>query len=217
MVDDTKVTKGSASFRNLLARVNIVEFCIVLIAGGIGGFASVMTVLGTADFWPLRMSGVFAAIVEPVFRGALAGGLGVYLFAPLDRSDLVRTIFFAVACGLAFQTVLEHSASAAGSATQSITNTEQKLAQQAFSQAKANVESIPATAEPLTPEKQEELKKAATDVFRTLPKLPAAERLDAQFTIESVISKFQASGNDAIASDLQKAAIENSLIAAPAE
>lgn len=46
-----------------------------------------------------------------VLLGAIAAGLGVYVLAATDTRQFGRTVFFAVACGLCGQTVLEKSVS----------------------------------------------------------------------------------------------------------
>jgi hypothetical protein len=78
-----------------------------LLAGAIGGLAANITVFYNPAVWAaLGPASLFEFVLGPVLLGALAAGIGVFVLTKTDTSDVVRTFFFAVICGLAFPQVI---------------------------------------------------------------------------------------------------------------
>ncbi|GAB1262172.1 AgmX/PglI C-terminal domain-containing protein [Aurantivibrio plasticivorans] len=84
---------------------------LTLAGGVIGGLVGVINAWSVIQNLGL-FSGAFwwDIVILPSLKGAVAAFLGVFLFSPGKPEDKVKTCAFAIACGLAFQTILESGA-----------------------------------------------------------------------------------------------------------
>lgn len=76
---------------------------MVLIAGGLGGFASWLYGIVMDEPVPGGVWGIFIAMI----LGAFAAGVGVYVLTNTDTRAFARTMFFAALCGFAWKPVCD--------------------------------------------------------------------------------------------------------------
>lgn len=96
------------------------ELTIVVGGGAIGGLISVMEAWGDPSSYPLSIAKVFALFVIPFVKGGAAAGIGVYFLSSFDNKHWIRALFFAVACGLTFPSILTKSGSMVDSVTSQV-------------------------------------------------------------------------------------------------
>ena len=98
----------------------ITELSIVVGGGALGGLISVMEAWGDPSSYPLSLAKVFALLVIPFVKGGAAAGIGVYFLSSFDTKHWIRALFFAVACGLTFPSILTKSGSLVDSVTSQV-------------------------------------------------------------------------------------------------
>lgn len=79
---------------------------MVVGGGALGGLVSVAEAWTDPLAYPLTFAKFATLAVIPFVKGGLAGGIGVYLLTSFDATQVMRTFFFAVTCGLAFPQIL---------------------------------------------------------------------------------------------------------------
>lgn len=77
------------------------EFVAVAFSGAIGGLLAWLTGLAAIAAGE-HLTSLLAALIG----GAIAAGVGIYLIANSDTSQLMKLIFFAALCGISWQAVL---------------------------------------------------------------------------------------------------------------
>jgi hypothetical protein len=173
------------------------EVSLVSGGGALGGILSVISVFGESVFGTQIISSPFStflnAILIPTLKGGVAAGLGVYLLANSDMTNLVRVFFFSIACGLVFPSILDQAATVASKTTTQLANQQVSVATETIKQ---SVESGVAN---------------TADIDKAIQEIRAAQSTaspiileDASQTLEVIILE----GNDAINSTLQNLSID---------
>ena len=98
----------------------ITELSIVVGGGAVGGLISVMEAWGDPSSYPLSLAKFFTLFVIPFVKGGAAAGIGVYFLSSFDTKHWIRALFFAVACGLTFPSILTKSGSMVDSVTSQV-------------------------------------------------------------------------------------------------
>lgn len=98
----------------------ITEMMIIAGGGALGGLVSVMDAWGDPTNYPMTFAKLFALFAVPFVKGAVAAGIGVYVLTSFDSNHIARSFFFAVACGLAFPSILTKSGSMVDSVTSQV-------------------------------------------------------------------------------------------------
>lgn len=82
----------------------------IVVAGAVGGVAANISVFGEPTVLAaFSAASWFKYVLIPMLLGALAAGIGVYVLTKADTTDLIRTFFFAVICGLAFPQIIDNA------------------------------------------------------------------------------------------------------------
>src|SRR5690606_18430701 len=72
--------------------------------------AANITVFSEPAVWTaFGPASLFKYVITPLLLGALSAGIGVFVLTKTDTTDLIRTFFFAVICGLAFPEVIANA------------------------------------------------------------------------------------------------------------
>ena len=82
------------------------EASLVVAGGAIGGLISVLDAWADPVSFPLTLSKLASLLLIPALKGGTAAGIGVFLLTTLDSTQLIRSFFFSIACGLTFPTIL---------------------------------------------------------------------------------------------------------------
>lgn len=160
----------------------LVEVSLVVGGGALGGLASVMQAWADPVSYPLSIATLFAIFVTPAVKGGLAGGIGVYVLVGIDPTNIIRVFFFAVACGLAFPSVLAKG----GGMVDSVTS---QVAQHVIDKNASKIARIAASA--ATGEETvdvQDIKIAATNIIKAEPKVRGVEKSEAESALQQAVS-----------------------------
>ena len=133
-----------------------------------------------------------------VLKGGAAAGLGVFLLTTLDSTQLIRSFFFSVACGLTFPTILTTGTGYAQKVTSQVAtkaiadNTAKLSGASASVSAAASAAALPASA-------VADIKDASLAILQATSKVPPAEARAANAVVQQAVSrlvKASAAGKD---------------------
>lgn len=156
------------------------EVLVVLVGGAIGGWVSVIDAWTDPVSYPIAsFAKVSALFLVPAIKGAVAGGLGVYLLTTQDTAQFARAFFFAVACGLTFPSVLAKGASM----SQTVTS---QVAAQNIDQAAAKINT--AATQKSDGDKVDQIKAATVQILEAAPKVAEPDKSAVSVALEKAVS-----------------------------
>ena len=159
----------------------ITELSIVVGGGALGGLISVMEAWGDPSSYPLSLAKVFALFVIPFVKGGAAAGIGVYFLSSFDTKHWIRALFFAVACGLTFPSILTKS----GSMVDSVTS---QVASQSLYENEKIIKDVMANGETISGNDVAIIKEASEKIIIAGSKVQDPENTNVNFALNDAIA-----------------------------
>jgi ribosomal protein S20 len=157
------------------------EVSIVFVGGALGGIVSVMDAWTDPVFYPLSIVKVLTLFVIPFVKGGVAAGIAVYVLTSLDQTHLVKAFFFAVACGLAFPSILTKGGSMADSVTS-------QVAKQTIEENASKIALMASTGSDNKAVNVQDIKSAATTIIKAEQKVKEGDKREAESALQQAIS-----------------------------